>query len=182
MNWPSDPGRWLTPPDLAAAWVALVAGDLAGHAVVLDSGEVGRLFVTPAARRRSVASALLAAAADWAAAEGRELTLNVTDTRRSAAVAPLRGRRLAAHAHHNRRLDRPGRLTRTAAALPPPSPRVVEPRAVVQLAGRLRERGDAQFVASHGLVHTVGARCALRSTWISGSVAVEQGDRANCPR
>lgn len=87
MNWPSDPGRWLTPPDLAAAWVALVAGDLAGHVVVLDSGEVGRLFVTLAARRRAVASALLAAAADWAAAEGRELTLNVTDTRRSGAVA-----------------------------------------------------------------------------------------------
>ena len=41
----------------------------------------------PAARRRSVASALIRHARSWAAEHGYELTLNVTDEHRSAAVA-----------------------------------------------------------------------------------------------
>jgi GNAT superfamily N-acetyltransferase len=87
LNWPADPVRWLTPPSLVAAWVAALDDlPLAGHVAVLDSGELelARLFVPPAARRRSVASALLKAVTDWAPAP---LTLNVTDEERSAAVA-----------------------------------------------------------------------------------------------
>jgi GNAT superfamily N-acetyltransferase len=87
-NWPADPARWLNPPGLAAAWVATLEDvPLAGHALILGSDplELARLFVSPAARRRSVAAALLAEATDWAA--GRPLTLQVTDERRSAAVA-----------------------------------------------------------------------------------------------
>jgi GNAT superfamily N-acetyltransferase len=48
---------------------------------------VSRLFVAPDARRRSVGSALLGAAGQWGTAHALRLTLNVTDTRRSAAVA-----------------------------------------------------------------------------------------------
>jgi GNAT superfamily N-acetyltransferase len=86
LNWPADPARWLTPPSLAAAWVASLDDlPVAGHIAVLDSGEleVARLFVTPAARRRSVARALLTAAAEWAPGP---LTLTVTDEERSAAI------------------------------------------------------------------------------------------------
>jgi GNAT superfamily N-acetyltransferase len=87
LNWPADPRRWLTPGGLAQAWVALLSGAVAGHVLVLEPGEVARLFVTPAAQRRSVGSALLAAAGEWAAARERPLTLTVTDTGRSGAVA-----------------------------------------------------------------------------------------------
>jgi GNAT superfamily N-acetyltransferase len=87
-NWPAEPARWLTPPGLAAAWVAALDDvPMAGHALLLESGdglELARLFVPPAARRRSVASALLAAAIDWAQ---RPLVLQVTDEDRSSAIA-----------------------------------------------------------------------------------------------
>jgi GNAT superfamily N-acetyltransferase len=88
MNWPADPAGWLSPPGVAAAWVASLDDvPLAGHALLVErpSGglELARLFVPPAARRRSVASALLTAAA----ALGRPLVLEVTDEDRSSAVA-----------------------------------------------------------------------------------------------
>ena len=39
MIWPADPVAWLTPPDLAAAWVAVLDDvPLAGHVLLLDSG------------------------------------------------------------------------------------------------------------------------------------------------
>jgi GNAT superfamily N-acetyltransferase len=87
-NWPADPARWLTPPGMAAAWVASLEDvPLAGHALVMDAGgelELARLFVAPAARRRSVASSLLAAVAEWAR---KPLVLRVTDEDRSSAIA-----------------------------------------------------------------------------------------------
>jgi len=88
MNWPSDPARWLTPPGLAAAWVAALDDvPLAGHALLLESPagdlELARLFVPPAARRRAVASALL----QTAAALGRPMFLEVAATGRSPATA-----------------------------------------------------------------------------------------------
>lgn len=92
LNWPADPAGWLTPPGLAAAWVAEL-GDvpLAGHVLLASrpSGELelGRLFVVPAARRRAAASALLAAAEDFAAAAARPLILEVADGERSSAIA-----------------------------------------------------------------------------------------------
>ncbi|MEV6842521.1 GNAT family N-acetyltransferase [Actinoplanes sp. NPDC051411] len=87
-NWPADPAAWLTPPELAAAWVASLDDvPLAGHALLVNrpSGELelARLFVPPAARRRAVASALLAAAASVR----RPLVLEVVDDGRSSAIA-----------------------------------------------------------------------------------------------
>jgi GNAT superfamily N-acetyltransferase len=100
VNWPVDPEGWLTPPGMLQAWVAefprvVIAGHLAlqrvTDAVAGSSAEpraeVARLFVTPAARRRSVATALLNQAAEWVGDHGYELTLNVVDEDRSAAVA-----------------------------------------------------------------------------------------------
>jgi GNAT superfamily N-acetyltransferase len=88
LNWPADPARWLTPPGLAAAWVATLDDvHLAGHALLLESPsgdlELARLFVPPAARRRAVASALLRTAA----ALGRPLFLQVAAGDRSPATA-----------------------------------------------------------------------------------------------
>jgi GNAT superfamily N-acetyltransferase len=100
LNWPADPHRWLAPPRLLQAWIAeSPRGVIAGHVAVQQiteaaarnvtaepSAELSRLFVTPAARRRSVASALLRQAVQWATDQGYQLTLNVTDEHRSAAV------------------------------------------------------------------------------------------------
>jgi GNAT superfamily N-acetyltransferase len=92
LNWPADPHRWLTPPGLLCAWVAeRPRGVIAGH-VALDGvgdceAELSRLFVSPAARRRSVARLLLDRAVAWASARRLRLKLNVVDERRSAAVA-----------------------------------------------------------------------------------------------
>ncbi|SCL31745.1 Acetyltransferase (GNAT) family protein [Micromonospora pallida] len=100
LNWPADPHGWLTPPRLLRAWIVDgPGGAVAGHVAVQrlpgtpDSpaparhAELSRLYVTPAARRQSVASALVSHVRSWAAERGYDLTLNVTDDRRSAAVA-----------------------------------------------------------------------------------------------
>ncbi|MEU5943615.1 GNAT family N-acetyltransferase [Micromonospora sp. NPDC047548] len=100
LNWPADPHQWLTPPRLLQAWIADGPdGAIAGHVAVQRTlnapasqaparhAELSRLYVTPAARRRSVASALVRDARSWAAEHGYDLTLNVTDEHRSAAVA-----------------------------------------------------------------------------------------------
>jgi len=87
LNWPADPTGWLDPPGLARAWVAeLPEGTIAGH-VAVQAGELCRLFVTPAARRRSVGTALVREATAWAAEHDLSLSLDVTDEQRSAAVA-----------------------------------------------------------------------------------------------
>ncbi|GIF66034.1 hypothetical protein Ais01nite_40690 [Asanoa ishikariensis] len=87
LNWPLDPVGWLDPPGLVRAWVAeLPEGTIAGH-VAIQAGELSRLFVTPAARRRAVGTALVSEATAWAAAHDVELSLEVTDEQRSAAVA-----------------------------------------------------------------------------------------------
>jgi GNAT superfamily N-acetyltransferase len=99
-NWPANPRDWLTPPRLLRAWIAeYPRGILAGHVALqrveaetncrsgADWAELSRLFVTPAARRRSVATALLHHAVQWATKRGYQLTLSVTDRHRSAAVA-----------------------------------------------------------------------------------------------
>lgn len=94
MNWPADPRRWLSPDRLLRAWVAEAPGaGIAGHVAIQSVtepaalGEVSRLFVVPAARRRGVAEALVRRAADWARARELPLVLNVVDEGRSAAVA-----------------------------------------------------------------------------------------------
>jgi ribosomal protein S18 acetylase RimI-like enzyme len=91
VNWPADPAQWLRTPETLRAWVA-ETDDLpvAGHVVLRQSpgaarsAEVSRLFVVPAARRKGVAFALLAAAMRAAAENDLDLFLDVTDDLRAA--------------------------------------------------------------------------------------------------
>ncbi|MFI6262776.1 GNAT family N-acetyltransferase [Micromonospora sp. NPDC051006] len=97
LNWPTDPQRWLSPPDLQHAWVAEVGGGPVGHIAVHGAAapprpqsapaEVGRLFVAPAVRGHGVAGALLRRARRWATDRDRELLLEVVDRPGSTAVA-----------------------------------------------------------------------------------------------
>lgn len=59
VDWPDDPGGWLTPDDLAAAWIAVESGAVVGHVGLTGDAEIVRLFVTPAARGRGLAARLL---------------------------------------------------------------------------------------------------------------------------
>ncbi|NRQ31510.1 GNAT family N-acetyltransferase [Nonomuraea sp. NN258] len=85
VDWPADPHRWLTPSNLALAWVATAAGGgVAGHVGLTDDAEIVRLFVTPAARGHGLAARLLdtvRAAADV------PLKLEVSDEGRAAIAA-----------------------------------------------------------------------------------------------
>ncbi len=93
-NWPADPARWLTPNGIACAWVAMTReSPVAGHVVLRQpaagtsggrTAEVSRLFVDPAARRQGIARALLREAIGWAALNGLDLGLEVTDGLRAA--------------------------------------------------------------------------------------------------
>ncbi|HKN99422.1 MAG TPA: GNAT family N-acetyltransferase [Pseudonocardiaceae bacterium] len=103
VNWPADPRRWLSPPDLLGAWVAELGGAVVGHvalAVAKDAtagawsastgrppdraAEITRLCVAGAARRRSVGRRLLDTAAAAASDQGRHAVLGVFDQDRSA--------------------------------------------------------------------------------------------------
>jgi GNAT superfamily N-acetyltransferase len=92
LNWPADPAGWLTPAGLLHAWVAEVDGVVVGH-VGVQAGDrpgeavVTRLFVVPAARRRSAATALMTAALGWAADRGLRLRLEIADGPRAGAIA-----------------------------------------------------------------------------------------------
>ncbi|MFD7721214.1 GNAT family N-acetyltransferase, partial [Streptomyces sp. NPDC059814] len=93
-RWPADPAGWLTPDGLLEAWVAVDGTDVLGHVALTrtdrvmaaDAGlppdelaSVSRLFATASARRRGVASALLATATTAAAGLGLRLVLEVED-------------------------------------------------------------------------------------------------------
>ncbi|MEV0144816.1 MULTISPECIES: GNAT family N-acetyltransferase [unclassified Nonomuraea] len=99
VDWPTDPAGWLTPDDLARAWVAVdddgrtVLGHIGlarpdQHVTRLVgvpvSAVVSRLFVVPRARGRSVAADLLAAARAAHAADAPPLALEVSSEGRAA--------------------------------------------------------------------------------------------------
>jgi GNAT superfamily N-acetyltransferase len=100
VTWPADPGRFLAPASLTAAWVALRQEQVVGHVGLsledvsaldpsvrraLDTAErvamVTRLFVTPEGRGRSYASRLLDVVRE---AAGLPLILDVSDEGRAA--------------------------------------------------------------------------------------------------
>ncbi|MFJ2419360.1 GNAT family N-acetyltransferase [Streptomyces brevispora] len=91
---PADPGGWLTPAGMLDAWVALDGTDVLGHVALTRTGpamaataglpqdelaSVSRLFATASARRRGVASVLLATASAAAVADGLRPVLEVED-------------------------------------------------------------------------------------------------------
>ncbi|WP_370379805.1 GNAT family N-acetyltransferase [Catenulispora sp. GAS73] len=100
VHWPTDPEHWLTPDHLLGAWVAPDGDSILGHVALTQPTApfaaainqpapnlalVGRLFVTPDARRTGLASALLSHAAQAARDEGRQAVLEV-DANATAAV------------------------------------------------------------------------------------------------
>ncbi|MFF3672295.1 GNAT family N-acetyltransferase [Microtetraspora malaysiensis] len=99
VDWPADPGRWLTPSNLVEAWVAVDGLDVVGHvglaqldAATLEPslaealgtpaapvGSITRLFVTPRRRGHGQATQLLEVAGKEAANLGMPLILDVSD-------------------------------------------------------------------------------------------------------
>jgi GNAT superfamily N-acetyltransferase len=112
-RWPDDPGRWITPSRMVAAWVAELDGSIAGHVVLVRGmwldcllratglpaealGGIARLYVDPAFRHRGVARALLEAATDSAVAHHLRPVLDVVaDARPAIALYEQAGWQLA---------------------------------------------------------------------------------------
>jgi GNAT superfamily N-acetyltransferase len=107
VNWPDQPGDWLTQPALISAWVAELDGRVAGH-VGLSRSDVGdvaaglwsaregvgsdstavisRLFVAPAARGRGIGALLMAQAVREAGERGLHPVLDVVASDTAAAA------------------------------------------------------------------------------------------------
>ncbi|MFD4942223.1 GNAT family N-acetyltransferase [Streptomyces sp. NPDC058239] len=94
VEWPADPGAWLTPHGLLDAWVAVDGPTVLGHVALTrtedvlaketglpaaDLASVARLFARSEARRRGVGGALLDMVTASAAADGVRLVLEVED-------------------------------------------------------------------------------------------------------
>jgi ribosomal protein S18 acetylase RimI-like enzyme len=91
LHWPADPVRWLAAPTVVAAWVATVAGRVAGHVSLAEAGPgdaapprygdaavmLTRLFVAPAARGHGAGAALVRQAVCAAAERGLHSVLDV---------------------------------------------------------------------------------------------------------
>ncbi|MFH8868187.1 GNAT family N-acetyltransferase [Streptomyces griseus] len=78
----AEPERWLSPPELLAAWVAELSGRVVGHVAVSSTGSGGggvleRLFVLPEARRHHAGERLVRAAEAYAQARNLALELEV---------------------------------------------------------------------------------------------------------
>ncbi|WP_436739573.1 GNAT family N-acetyltransferase [Streptomyces sp. BBFR102] len=105
QKWPEDPGAWLTPPSLLAAWVAERDGAVVGHVALTEGGAqdrapehwsprsgapagtaavVSRLFVSPAARGHGVGALLMERVADEARRRGLHPVLDVLTSDASA--------------------------------------------------------------------------------------------------
>jgi GNAT superfamily N-acetyltransferase len=98
LNWPADPGDWLSPPSLIAAWVAEMNGRPVGH-IGLSRSEAGdvapglwstrqgvsgdatavvsRLFVAPGGRGHGIGALLMARAVREARGSGLHPVLDV---------------------------------------------------------------------------------------------------------
>jgi GNAT superfamily N-acetyltransferase len=94
-RWPADTAAWLTPPGLAAAWVAEHASVIVGHVGMVQGvddpvvsaitgapdrlASLTRLFVDPVARGRKLGASLLDAVQGYATTQGLRLMLDVVD-------------------------------------------------------------------------------------------------------
>jgi [ribosomal protein S18]-alanine N-acetyltransferase len=85
INWPDNPCAWLTPPGMAAAWVATRDDEVMGHVCLVRKDLVTpdltleRLFVSPVAAGTGVGTALVSHASDWAAQRRSRLSLDVVE-------------------------------------------------------------------------------------------------------
>jgi ribosomal-protein-alanine N-acetyltransferase len=84
VNWPADPDGWLSPDEALGCWVLTLDGEIAGHLIVTANGPDGamveRLFVDPRRTRAGLGRQLLEYAIDFAAEQGRRLTLDVVNS------------------------------------------------------------------------------------------------------
>ena len=93
MAWPRDPARWLCPAGTRYGWVAVTRSDEpVGHVLLVGTErpgtwELARLFVSPEARGRGVADALLETACSRADEQGRKVELEVVADERSRAIS-----------------------------------------------------------------------------------------------
>lgn len=83
VNWPEDPGHWLTPPDALGCWVVTVDGQVAGHVALTADGPsdalVERLYVDPERTGAGLGRRLLGHCVAVARESGRRLGLGVAD-------------------------------------------------------------------------------------------------------
>ncbi|MGV9315864.1 GNAT family N-acetyltransferase [Streptomyces sp. NPDC003691] len=107
VNWPADPARWLSPPSLTAARVAVRAGTPVAHITLCPPGPgdlapalwaaatgtppdrtavVSRLFTAPRSRGLGLAARLLTEATALSRTLGRHPVLDVVSTDRTAAA------------------------------------------------------------------------------------------------
>ena len=88
MNWPTDPGGWLSPEEALGSWVLTLDGEVAGHLIVTAEGSdaalVERLFVDPRRTRAGLGRQLLEYAVAFAAEQHRRLILDVVNSRHGA--------------------------------------------------------------------------------------------------
>lgn len=85
IRWPDDCHAWLTPANVAAAWVAVRGDEVIGHVCVARKHQMPpeltleRLFVSPDAAGSGVGGALIDQARNWAAERRSLLTLDVAE-------------------------------------------------------------------------------------------------------
>jgi GNAT superfamily N-acetyltransferase len=88
VNWPTDPGGWLSPAEALGSWVLTLDGELAGHLTITAEGAEGalveRLFVDPRRTRAGLGRQLLEYAIEFAGEQGLRLTLDVVNSEHGA--------------------------------------------------------------------------------------------------